>query len=101
MTEEGRASRPSSVTYANAATYHRIDIDVELGVFRQHLQFLVEHLKTLFRHVVGLNIVDRNLHVIEPSTIQALNSVRDRALRFASSACSQGRVDSRSARLTP
>src|SRR6185436_7005396 len=64
------------VGIVDAAADHGVDVYVEVGVFGQHLKFFVEYLETLFRDVVGQDIVDRNLHVIEPGLVQLLDAVR-------------------------
>ncbi len=60
----------------DAASHDGVDVDVEIGVRGQHLQLLVQHLKTLLRNLVRLHVVDGNLHVVEPSAIQPLDAVR-------------------------
>ena len=64
------------VRIVNAAADHGVDVDVKVGVLGQHLQLLVEHLEALLRHVVGHDVVDRDLQVIEPGVVQALDALR-------------------------
>src|SRR5579859_4223004 len=59
----------------NAAAHHGIDVDVKLGVFGQQFELLVQHFQALFRNVVGPDIVDRDLQMLEASVIQTANAV--------------------------
>src|SRR5271165_2319467 len=59
----------------DATANHRVDIYVEVGVFGQQLQLLVEHLQRLLGNVVGHDIVDTDLEVIEAGAIQPLDAV--------------------------
>ena len=53
------------VRIVDAASDHGVDVYVEISVFGQHLQFLVEDLQALLRYVIRLDVVDGDLHVIE------------------------------------
>ena len=43
---------------------------------RQPLQLAVQHLQALFRDVVGLNVIDADLQVIEAGAVERPDSVR-------------------------
>ena len=58
------------------AAQHRVDVDVKKGVLGQHLQLLVEHLQALLRHVVRHDVVDADLHVIQPGVVQLANPLQ-------------------------
>ena len=53
-----------------------IDVDVKFGVLGEELQFLVENLEALFRRVVGLNVVDADLEVLEARFVELPNARR-------------------------
>src|SRR5258705_13238282 len=57
----------------DASAHHRVDVDVEIGVPGQNLQLLVQDLEALFRNIVGLHVVDRDLQVIESGAVEALD----------------------------
>ena len=67
------------VRIVNAAAHHGVDVDVKFGVFGQQLQLLIQHLQALLRDVVRHDVVDRNLHVIQPGLVQPLDAVRSSA----------------------
>ncbi len=48
---------------------------MKIGVLGQQLQLFVEHLEALLRNIVGHDVVDRNLQVVEPGVVQALDAV--------------------------
>ena len=58
-----------------AAADDGVDVDVELGVLCEHLEFLVEDLEGLFRHFIGVDVVDGDLHVVEAGAVEALNAL--------------------------
>ncbi len=60
----------------DAAADDGIDVDVEVGVFGEHLQFLVENFQALLRDLIRLHVVDGNLHVIESGAVQPRDAVR-------------------------
>ena len=64
---------------ANAAAEHRIDIHVKLGVLRQQLELLVQHLQALFGDVIRLHIVDADLQIFEARAIQPLDALGHQA----------------------
>ena len=68
-----RADDQRVVGIAEAAAHHRVDVDVKLGVLGQHLELLVEHLQALLRDVVGIQVVDGDLHVVEAGAVKALD----------------------------
>ena len=55
---------------AYASTDHRVDVHVELGIFRQPLQALIQHLEALSRGLVGHDIINRDLQVLQAGTVQ-------------------------------
>src|SRR5580692_5506660 len=59
----------------NPAADHRVDVDVKIGVLGQNLELFVEHLKALLRNVVRLDVIDRNLQMIKPGFVQALDAL--------------------------
>ena len=59
---------------ANTAAHHGIDIHVKIGVFGQKLELLVQHLQAFLRDVVGRNVVDADLEVVQPGTVQPLDA---------------------------
>ena len=59
----------------DAATDDGIDVDMKIGVLGEHLQFLVEHFETLFRHFIRLDVVDGDLHVVKTGAIEALDAI--------------------------
>ena len=52
-----------------------VDVDVEVGVLGEHAQLGVEDLERLLRDVVGHDVVDGNLHVIEAGGVEAGDAV--------------------------
>ena len=60
----------------NAAADHRVDVDPELGVLGQQLQFLVQHLQALLGDVGGVQVVNADLQVIQPGAVQLLDTIR-------------------------
>jgi hypothetical protein len=72
---------------ADAAADNGVDVDVELRIVGQHLEFLVEHLEGFFGNVVGLKVVDRNLHVIEARAVQALDAFDVEQVAIGDHAC--------------
>src|ERR1039457_1984096 len=48
----------------HTAADHRVDVYVEVGMFREQLQFLIENLQALLRHVIGIHVVDTDLQMI-------------------------------------
>src|SRR5579875_3444739 len=60
----------------NRAAQHRVDGHIEFGVLSEPLKLAVEHLQALFRDVVRLNVIDADLQVIEPGSIQPLDALR-------------------------
>ena len=57
----------------DSASDDRIDVHVEVGIFGQELQLPLEHLQTLDGHVVGFDVVDADLEVLEARFVQRLN----------------------------
>ena len=47
------ATTIASDGFVNSAAHHRIDIHVELGMLRQHLQPRIQRLQTLLRNLSG------------------------------------------------
>ena len=64
--ERALADDQRVVGLLDAAADHGVDVDVEVGVLGEQLQLLVEHLEALLGDLVGLDVVDRDLHVVEP-----------------------------------
>ena len=59
----------------DAAADHRVDVDVEVGVFGQPLQLLVEQPQALLRDFVRLDVVDADLEVVEPGLVERLDAL--------------------------
>src|SRR5579862_2712707 len=73
---DGAASDDQRVLrVVDAAADNRIDIDVKLGVLGQQLQLLVEHLQRLLRDLVGHDVVDGDLQVVEAGVVEALDAI--------------------------
>ncbi len=64
------------VRMTNSTAYHRIDIDVKLGMFGEQSQLEVENLEAFLRNFVRLDVIDRDLHVLETGAIEALDAIR-------------------------
>lgn len=58
---------------ANTSADDRVDIDGELSAVREVLEFLIEDLQTFQRHIVGLNVVDADLQMLESGFVQRDN----------------------------
>src|SRR5579875_2288115 len=56
----------------NAPAQHGIDIDVKVRVLRQNLELFIEHLQAFFGDIVGHDVVDADLQVIQPGFVQLL-----------------------------
>ena len=52
-----------------------VDVDVEARVLGQVLQLLVERLEALLRDLVGHDVVDRDLQVLEPGVVEPLDAL--------------------------
>jgi hypothetical protein len=52
------------------------DTDSELSVSSEPFELPVKHAQALFRNVVGCNVVDADLQIIQPGAIQGANPVR-------------------------
>src|SRR6185437_10957165 len=63
-----------------AAAQHGIDVDVEIRVFSQQFQFLVQHLQAFFGDFVRLRVVDADLQELKTRRIQALDAVRHKQI---------------------
>ena len=50
-----------------------IDVDGKFGVFCELLEFLVEHFETLLRNIVGLDVIDADLEVLEARVIECVD----------------------------
>ena len=48
---------------------------MKVGVLGEHLELFVEDFKRFLRNLIGLEIVDGDLHVIEPGLVEALDAV--------------------------
>src|SRR5579883_2522626 len=60
---------------ADAAAEYGVDIDVEIGVLGQNLELFVQHLEALLRNVVGHDVIDADLQVIEPGIVEAFDTL--------------------------
>ena len=60
---------------AHAAAHHGIDVHVEIGMFGQQLQLLVENLQALLGDVVRRDVINRDLQPFESGPIQPLNAL--------------------------
>ena len=60
----------------HAAAENGVDVDIELRVLRQPLQFSVEHLQALLGDFVRHYVVDRDLQVFEAGAVQPLDPLR-------------------------
>src|SRR6185437_12353145 len=61
---------------ADAAAHHGIDVHMKIGVLRQQLQFLVQHLQAFLGNFVGQDVIDGDLQVLQPGAVQPLNAFR-------------------------
>ena len=59
----------------DATSHHGIDIHVKIGVLGQKLELSVQHLQALFRNLVGRDIVDADLQVVQPRAVQAFDAL--------------------------
>src|SRR4051812_41160618 len=59
----------------DTAADNRVDVDVKLSVLGQYLKFSIQHLEALFRDLVGHDVVDRDLHVVEPGTVEPFDPI--------------------------
>src|SRR4051812_11543817 len=60
---------------ASAGTDHGIDVHVEVGVFLQELQLLVEDFEAFHGDFVGLHVVDGYLQVVEAGSVERLDAL--------------------------
>ena len=67
--------RPRVIGVLDAAADHRVDVDVEVGVFGQPLELLVEEAEALLRDLVRLDVVDADLEVVQPGLVQRLDAL--------------------------
>ena len=67
--------RPRVFRVLDATADDRVDVDVEVGVFGQPLQLLVEEAQALLRYFVGFDVVDADLQVVEPGLVQRLDAL--------------------------
>ena len=51
-------------------------------VVRQPAQLLLEHLETFSRHLVRHDVVDADLQVVEPGTIELLDAIATEEIRI-------------------
>ncbi len=61
---------------ANPAAQDRVDVDVKIGVFSEKLQLFVENFEAFFRDLVGHDVIDTDLEVIQASIVKPLDAVR-------------------------
>lgn len=54
---------------------HRVDVHSELGVLGQQLELLIEHLQAFFGDIIGLDIVDADLQVLQPRPVEPLDAL--------------------------
>ena len=59
----------------DAAADDGVDVDVEVGVLGEHAELGVEDFEGLLRDVVGHDVVDGDLHVVEAGAVEALDAV--------------------------
>ncbi len=59
----------------DAPAQNRVDVHVKQRVPGEDLQLLIQHLEALLRDLVRHDVVDADLHVVEPGLVEALNSV--------------------------
>src|SRR3954465_10730171 len=60
---------------ACARADHRVDVYVEVGVFLQELQLLVEDFEAFHGDFVGLHVVDGYLQVVEAGGVERLDAL--------------------------
>ena len=60
----------------HAAAEHGVDVDIEVRVFRQPLQFAIEHLQAFLRDLVRRHVVDGDLQMFEAGAVQPLDPIR-------------------------
>jgi len=59
----------------NAAADDGVDVDVEVGILGQDLEFLIEDFKALSSTTSSAGRVDRNLHVAEAGLVEAFDAL--------------------------
>src|SRR6185437_2419204 len=63
-----------------AAAQHGIDVDVEIRVFSQQFQFLVQHFQAFLGDFVRLRVVDADLQKFEAGGVEARDAIRDQQI---------------------
>ena len=58
------------------AAQHRVDIHLENRIAREHLELAIEHLQAFLGNLVGLDVVDGNLQVVQAGAVQVLDALR-------------------------
>jgi hypothetical protein len=71
------------------AAHHGIDVHVELCVGGKQFKLLIEHLEALLRDLVGIDVVDADLQVIQSGTVQALDAIGDQKITIGNHARNQ------------
>ena len=64
----------ASCGVVNATSHHGIDVHVEFGVFGQKQQLPVEHLEAFLRNLVGQDVVDGDLQVVQAGAVEPLDA---------------------------
>ena len=73
--EARRAMVSASSGLLHAGADDAVDVDVEARVLGQVLQLLVERLEALLRDLVGRDVVDRDLQILEPGLVEPLDAL--------------------------
>ncbi len=71
----------------NAATDHRIDVDVEVRVLGEQFQLLIQHLQAFLRNIVRRDVVDGDLQPLQSGAVQAFDTFRDQKIAVRDQAC--------------
>jgi len=61
---------------SNSGAQHGVDGDSEVGVLREPFEFPVKHAQALFRDVVGRNVVDADLQIVQSGAIEGPDPIR-------------------------
>jgi len=73
--ERTTADRQGVIGIANPTTDHGINVHVKVGVFRQQLQFFIQHLQAFFGDIVRHYVINTDLKMFKPGAIQPLNAL--------------------------
>src|SRR6185503_1423019 len=57
-----------------STTDNGINVDMKLRMFRQETEFLIQHAQTLARHLIGLDVINTNLEILETGFVQPFDT---------------------------